>query len=81
MTVTVSWDKVKEKWQVYSTTEGHIGYRKTRKDAVKKAKGTAQTEATDRGTQTLVRWENKYGEDVSQQLVYPAGTSSEDRLQ
>lgn len=81
MTVTVSWEEVKGKWMAHSTTEGHIGYRKTRKEAKKLAKGTAQKEATRRDVQVQVRWENKLGEDVGDQLVYPAGTSSEERIQ
>lgn len=81
MTVTVSWDRKKEKWMAHSTVKGHIGYRKTRKEAKKLAKGSAQKEASDRDVQVQVRWEQKDGSRAGGMLVYPAGTPSEDRIQ
>ncbi len=80
MTLNVTWSESKNKWMVHSTTEGHIGYRKTRKKAKKKALGVAQTEADRRGTQVQVRWHGKEDNIVGDRLVYPKGTDSDEEI-
>lgn len=80
MTVNIEWSQAKEKWDVDSTTEGHIAYRKTLKNAKKLAKGQAQTEADSRGVQVQIRWHYKDGTIAGDKLVYPTDTEPEDRV-